>query len=110
MIIKGGENIYPAQLEEILYRFPGVAEAAIVGVPDPVYGENIVAFVVPGPDVMLSAREIIDFMKTETSSFKVPARIYLEEVLPKTPVGKILKRELRQKALAMEQDSGLPTK
>jgi long-chain acyl-CoA synthetase len=102
MIIRGGENIYPAQLEEILYRFPGVAEAAIIGTPDPVYGENIVAFVVPSPGITLKEKEIINFMKTETSSFKVPSKVYFMELLPKTPVGKILKRELREKALYME--------
>jgi len=91
MIIRGGENIYPAQLEEILYRFPGVAEAAIVRTPDPVYGENIVAFVVPSPGVTLSDKEIINYMKTQTSSFKVPSKIYMMEMLPKTPIGKILK-------------------
>jgi len=102
MIIRGGENIYPAQLEDILYQFPGVAEAAIVGTPDPVYGENIVAFVVSSPGVTLSDKEIINYMKTQTSSFKVPSKIYFMEVLPKTPVGKILKRELREKALSLE--------
>jgi acyl-CoA synthetase (AMP-forming)/AMP-acid ligase II len=102
MIIRGGENIYPAQLEDILYQFPGVAEAAIVGTPDPVYGENIVAFVVPSPGVTLSDKEIINYMKTQTSSFKVPSKIYFMEVLPKTPVGKILKRELRERALSLD--------
>ena len=98
MIIRGGENIYPAQLEEILYRFPGVAEAAIVGTPDQTYGENVVAFIVASPGAKLSEEEIIGFMKTETSSFKVPSKIYLVDSLPKTPVGKILKRELREMA------------
>ncbi len=102
MIIRGGENIYPAQLEDILYRVPGVAEAAIVGTPDETYGENIVAFVVAGPGITLSETEIIDFMKSETSSFKVPSKVYLIDSLPKNPVGKILKRELREKALAMD--------
>jgi long-chain acyl-CoA synthetase len=101
MIIRGGENIYPAQLENILYRFTGVAEAAIVGTPDPVYGEKIIAFVVASPGVTLSEQEIINFMKTETSSFKVPSKVHLVEALPKTPVGKILKRELREKAILM---------
>jgi long-chain acyl-CoA synthetase len=102
MIIRGGENIYPAQLEDILYQYPGVAEAAVVGTPDPVYGENIVAFVVPRAEFTLFPQEIADFMKTQTSSFKVPSRIYLVDGLPKTAVGKILKRELRERALAME--------
>ncbi len=102
MIIRGGENIYPAQLEEILYRVPGIAEAAIVGTPDEIYGENIVAFVVASPGETLSEHEIIDFMKSETSSLKVPSKIYIIEALPKNPVGKILKRELRKLALNMQ--------
>jgi long-chain acyl-CoA synthetase len=102
MIIRGGENIYPAQLEDILYRFPGVAEAAIVGTPDQTYGENIVAFVVASPGATLSEPEIIEFMKTETSSFKIPSKVHIIDGLPKNPVGKILKRELREKALEMD--------
>ncbi len=102
MIIRGGENIYPAQLEEILYRVPGIAEAAIIGTPDEIYGENIVAFVVASPAETLSEHDIIDFMKSETSSFKVPSKIYIIEALPKNPVGKILKRELRKLALNMQ--------
>ena len=66
-----------------------------------VYGEKIIAFVVASRGVTLSEQEIINFMKTETSSFKVPSKIHFLEALPKTPVGKILKRELRKKALSM---------
>ncbi|MBW1642404.1 MAG: AMP-binding protein [Deltaproteobacteria bacterium] len=102
MIIRGGENIYPAELEDIIYRFPGVAEAAIVGTPDPTYGESIVAFIVASPGATLSGQEIVDFMKKETSSFKIPSKIHMVDALPKNPVGKILKRELREKALVME--------
>jgi long-chain acyl-CoA synthetase len=105
MIIRGGENIYPAELEDMLYRFPGVAEAAIVGTPDPVYGENIIAFVVPGPGITLSEEEIIAFMKTQTSSFKAPKRIFLSDGLPKSPIGKILKRELRVQAADQEKEA-----
>lgn len=102
MIIRGGENIYPAQLEDILYRFPGVAEAAVVGAPDEIYGENVVAFIVANFGETLSEQEIVDFMKSETSSFKVPSKIHIIEALPKNPVGKILKRELREIALTMQ--------
>ncbi|MCP4753492.1 MAG: AMP-binding protein, partial [Proteobacteria bacterium] len=68
MIIRGGENIYPAQLEGILYGYPGVAEAAVVGTPDQTYGENVVAFVVASPGAELVEEEIIGYMKTKTSS------------------------------------------
>ena len=103
MIIRGGENIYPAELEDILYGFPGVAEVAIVGVPDETYGENIVAFVVAGPDTTLSQVELIEYMKTKTSSFKVPGKIHMVDSLPKTGVGKILRRELRDTAVSLEK-------
>jgi long-chain acyl-CoA synthetase len=102
MIIRGGENIYPAELEDILYEFEGVAEAAVVGTPDPVYGESVVAFVVAAPGAELSEPDIIDFVKTRTSGFRVPSKVHFVETLPKTLVGKILRRELRQKARDLE--------
>jgi long-chain acyl-CoA synthetase len=98
MIIRGGENIFPAELEEILYTHQGVAEGAIVGAPDPVYGEKIIAFVVTKPDANPSEREIIDYFKDKTSSFKAPEKVFFIDSLPKSLVGKILRRELRERA------------
>ncbi len=97
MIIKGGENIYPAELENILFEIDGVAEAAVVGKPDPVFGENVIGYVVRKPGIELGDQEIMDYMKTKTSSFKVPVKIHFVDELPKSPVGKILRRELRNK-------------
>jgi long-chain acyl-CoA synthetase len=98
MIIRGGENIFPAELEEILYTHQGVAEAAIVGVPDSVYGEKIIAYVVAKPKANLSEHEIIDHFKDKTSSFKAPEKVFFIDTLPKSLVGKILRRELRDMA------------
>ncbi|MBU2552737.1 MAG: hypothetical protein KKB20_30270, partial [Proteobacteria bacterium] len=98
MIIRGGENIFPAELEEILYTMPGVAEAAIVGAPDPVYGEKVIAYVVKRPDSDLTADKVKDHFKGKTSSFKAPEQVFFIETLPKSPVGKILRRELRDRA------------
>ncbi|MCP4755760.1 MAG: AMP-binding protein [Proteobacteria bacterium] len=98
MIIRGGENIYPGELEEIMYQHPAVAEAAVIGTPDPVYGENVVAYVVLRQDQTATDSEIIDFMKTKTSSFKAPSKVNFIEAIPKSPIGKILKRELRDLA------------
>ncbi|MBU2551489.1 MAG: AMP-binding protein [Proteobacteria bacterium] len=98
MIIRGGENIYPAQLEDILYQHEAVAEAAIVGAPDPVYGEKVVAYVVSRSQAGPSEQEIKDFFKGRTSSFKAPERVFFVEALPKSAVGKILRRELRDRA------------
>lgn len=95
MIIRGGENIYPAELEGILYGHPLVSEAAVVGVPDPVYGEKVVAYVVVKEEGSLSEAEAIDFIKAHTSPFKAPERVFFTDALPKTGVGKILRRELR---------------
>ncbi len=98
MIIKGGENIYPAELEEILYALPGVAEAAVVGKPDGILGETVVAYLVCKPGCSLTEKEVKDFFKGKTSSFKTPSEVFFIDALPKSPVGKILKRELRERA------------
>jgi long-chain acyl-CoA synthetase len=98
MIIKGGENIYPAELEDVLYRHPGVAEAAIVGIPDPVHGEAVVAFVVPKKGQELTEAEILKFMAGEVTKYKLPTYVHFRDALPKVGVGKILRRELREEA------------
>ena len=96
--LRGGENIYPAELEEILYRHEGVAEAAVVGAPDETYGESVVAWVVPRAGVDLTEAEVITFVKEHTASFKAPGKVNFLEELPKSGVGKILRRELRDRA------------
>jgi long-chain acyl-CoA synthetase len=98
MIIRGGENIYPAELEAIVHEFPGVAEAAVIGVPDPVYGEAVVAFVVSMPGQSPDVEKMIAYVKNNTAPFKAPQKIILVDALPKSAVGKILKRELREMA------------
>jgi len=100
MIIRGGENIYPAELEAVLHEHPGVAEAAVVGVPDPVYGENVVAFVVPKPGAKLTEQEVIEHVGRLVAHFKAPSRVHFLEALPKSSIGKILRRVLRDKAAA----------
>ncbi|HVS14066.1 MAG TPA: AMP-binding protein [Thermoanaerobaculia bacterium] len=98
MILRGGENIYPAELESILYQHPAVAEAAVVGAPDPVYGERVVAFVAVREDRQATAEELIAFVSERTSPYKAPSAIHFVEALPKSGVGKILRRELREQA------------
>jgi long-chain acyl-CoA synthetase len=95
MIIKGGENIFPAEIENILYKHPAVAEAAVIGVPDKIYGENVVAYVVLHQGADASPEEMIAHVKTEVSSFKAPTEVFFIDKLPKSGVGKILRRELR---------------
>jgi len=96
MIIRAGENIYPCELEEIFYAHAAVAEAAVVGTPDPVYGEKVVAFVVLKPGIEATEKELLDFVKTRTAEFKAPSKICFIEAIPKSLVGKVLKRELRE--------------
>jgi long-chain acyl-CoA synthetase len=102
VIIRGGENIYPAEIEDILYELEGVSEAAVVGMPDPVYGESVVAFVVTAPGAELSEGEVIDFVKARSSGYRIPSKVHFADTLPKSLVGKILRRELREKALEIE--------
>ena len=102
LIIRGGENIYPGQIEEILYAHPGVREAAVVGAPDPIFGEQVVAFVVARDGATLSEKELAGFVRAQVSSFKVPSRFHFVDSLPKSLVGKVLKKELRERAARSE--------
>ncbi len=95
LIIRGGENISPASIEEILYKHPSVQEAAVVGVPDPFYGEEVKAFVVLRSGFQFSEPELIDHCLKFISRFKAPKSIVSLNELPKSTVGKILKRKLR---------------
>ena len=103
MIIRGGENIYPAEIEGIIHEFAGVAEAAVIGIPDAVYGEAVVAFIVPMPGKSLEAEAVIAHVKNNTAPFKAPEKVIMVDSLPKSAVGKILKRELREMAAKKTQ-------
>jgi len=95
MIIRGGYNVYPREVEEVLYEHPGVAEAAVVGIPDEHYGEEVVAYAVRRPDAIVTEQELQDFAKERLAAYKYPRRITFIDALPKGATGKILKRELR---------------
>jgi long-chain acyl-CoA synthetase len=96
IIIKGGENIAPRQIEEVLYDHPKISEAAVVGMKDEVYGEEIKAFVVLNPGETAEEAEIIEYCVTRLKRFKSPREVTFLEALPKNLVGKILKKELRK--------------
>lgn len=96
LIIKGGENISPRTIEEVLFACPHVSEAAVIGMKDTVYGENIKAFVVLQPGVTTTADEILAFCKTKLTNFLLPKEIVFMPALPKSLVGKVLKTELRK--------------
>lgn len=94
MIISGGYNIYPREIEEVLYQHPAVLEAAAIGVPDSYRGESAKAFVVLKPGQQATADELIAFCKQNLAPYKVPRSIEFRNALPKTMIGKILRREL----------------
>lgn len=95
MIIRGGFNIYPREIEEVLYEHPAVAEAAVVGIPDDVMGEEVGAAVTLKPDAEATAEELRDFVKERVAAYKYPRLIwFVPGGLPKGPTGKILKREI----------------
>ncbi len=97
MIISGGENIYPREVEEVLYRHPAVLEATVIGVPDDFWVERVHAVVVINEQSRATAEEIIAFCKSNMASFKAPKSVEFVESLPKNPSGKILKRMLRDR-------------
>ena len=95
MIISGGENVYPAQVESAIYGHPAVAEVAVIGVPDDTWGEAVKACVVCKPGQDLDADDLIAFTRERLAGFKVPKSIDVIEVMPRNASGKILRRELR---------------
>jgi long-chain acyl-CoA synthetase len=97
MVVSGGENVYPREVEEILYQHPAVKEAAVIGIPDPYWVERVHAVVILKEGMSVTSEEIIDFCKKRIARYKVPKSVEFVKSLPKTPSGKILKRELREK-------------
>jgi long-chain acyl-CoA synthetase len=95
LIIRGGYNVYPREVEEVLYAHPAVAEAAVIGVPDPKLGEEVRAIVAVKPGQSVTAAELIEFVKERAAAYKYPRTIEFLDSLPKNATGKILKKELR---------------
>ena len=95
MIVSGGENIYPAEIENVLMAHPAVADAAVIGVPSDRWGESPKALVVRAPGTDPSEQELIDFCRERLARFKCPTSVDWVEALPRNPSGKILKKDLR---------------
>lgn len=95
MIIRAGENIYPAEIELVLHEHPAVLEAAVIGIPDDDWGESVMAMVVLKPGAVTHEAELIEFCRSRMASYKKPTRVDFAEALPRNASGKILKRELR---------------
>ena len=95
MIVSGGENIYPVEVEEVLSQHPGVADVAVIGVPDERWGETVKALVVVAPNSGVTADELVAFARERLAGYKLPRSVDFVSELPRTPAGKVLKRELR---------------
>lgn len=94
MIIRGGENIYPREIDDVLYTHPAVAHAAVIGVPDKLYGEEVAAFVVLKDHESVTAEDLMAFCREHLADFKCPKTVHFVDDIPKGPTGKLLKREL----------------
>ena len=95
MIISGGENVYPREVEEVLYRHQAVSECAVIGVPDEKWVERVHAVILLKPGQCATDEEIMTFCKDRLARYKAPRSVEFVESLPKNPQGKILKKELR---------------
>ncbi len=96
MIITGGENVYPREVEEVLYTRPEVLECAVVGLPDYEYGEQVTAFIIPREGHQIDPVALKNYMKTRLAPYKVPKAYITVEEMPKSGAGKVLKREIRR--------------
>ena len=96
MVISGGVNIYPAEIEAVLQAMPGVADCAVFGIPDPEFGEALGAAVQCLPGVTLSQQEVVDFLQQRLASYKLPKVVQWVSEMPREDTGKIFKRKLRE--------------
>ena len=94
LIIRGGYNVYPREIEEVLYEHPGVREAAVIGIPHQALGEEVGAAVVLKPGATATEAEIRDHVKANVAAYKYPRHVWFVDELPKGPTGKIVKREI----------------
>jgi len=95
MIVSGGENVYPAEVENVLMSHPAIADCAVIGVPHDRWGETAKAMVVKKADAEVSEQEIIDFARERLAKFKCPTSVDWLDALPRNPSGKVLKKDLR---------------
>jgi long-chain acyl-CoA synthetase len=94
LIIRGGFNVYPREIEEVLYEHPAVLEAAVIGTPHPTHGEEVVAAVALRPEATATPEELREYVKERVAAYKYPRYVWLVDALPKGPTGKVLKREI----------------
>lgn len=104
IFISGGENVAPAEVERALCLHPAIAEAAVVGVPDSVWGERGVAFVVRADGVTLGEDEVLAHARAELAGFKVPVRVAFVEALPRSTIEKLARSRLRRRAASLAEE------
>jgi len=103
MYISGGENVYPAEVENKLLEIPGVSEAVVIGVPDERWGESGLAYVVPGTGAELTGEGVLAQLTGQLAKYKIPARVVVRTELPRTATGKVKKHELRAEYVAAHE-------
>jgi long-chain acyl-CoA synthetase len=105
MIITGGENVYSLEVEEALYTYPDVQECAVIGAPDKEWGERVMAFIIPRPNKSIDDKKLQRFLKSRLSPYKVPKSFFTVNDFPRSPAGKVLKRELRKTVIKKNDQS-----
>jgi fatty-acyl-CoA synthase len=103
MIVSGGENVFPREVEDAIARLDGVEEVAAVGVGDAGFGQRLCAFVVRSAGTSLTERDVTEHVRANLARFKVPREVVFLDALPRTATGKVLKRELAERLIAPEQ-------
>jgi len=98
MVKSGGENVYPAEVENVILKHPAIADAAVIGLPDEVWGEAVTAIVVLRPGHVLDLDELQSFARPHLAGFKLPKRLLVRDALPRNAAGKVLKHVLRHES------------
>ena len=107
MIIRGGENIYPREIEEFLYKLDGVKDVQVAGIPSKKYGEAVAAFIILQEGVTIQAEDVRDFCRNKISRYKIPKYIFFVDEFPMTGSGKIQKFRLKDLGLKLCKEQGI---
>jgi len=99
MIIRGGENIYPREIEEFLYSYPGIKDVQVIGIPSEKYGEDVMAWIIPHDGVTIEAEDVKAFCRKQIAGFKVPKFVKFVDAFPTTVTGKVQKFIMRHMAM-----------
>jgi acyl-CoA synthetase (AMP-forming)/AMP-acid ligase II len=96
MVVSGGENIYPVEVENAIANHPSVLDVAVIGIPNETFGESLLAFVVLRDGAAMNAHELVEFCRDKIAGYKIPRQLEIISEMPRNPSGKILKKELRK--------------